>query len=175
MTGAIDSPGNLRDAEVLDTKKLASYLSQQGLDVGTDITVSQFLSGYSNLTFMLETDAGEFVLRRPPLGSKVKSGHDMSREWRVLSALADHFDRSPRPTLYCEDDAVIGAPFYVMERVVGVILRGAEHDVEGLDDGAMRNACEALVDTLADIHAVDLKRCGLDDFGKPDGYVRRAG
>src|SRR5207302_3745434 len=108
------------------------------------------------------------VLRRPPFGSQVKSAHDMGREVAVLSKLAPVYDRAPRVIAYESTGDVLGAPFYLMERRRGVILR------KELPAGAdARRACELLVDTLVDLHAVDYAAAGLGDFGKPAGYVER--
>jgi aminoglycoside phosphotransferase (APT) family kinase protein len=111
------------------------------------------------------------VLRRPPFGSKVKSAHDMGREVAVLSKLAPVFSRAPRVIAYCDQPDVLGAPFYLMERRRGVILR---RDLpEGLGPDRIAHLCEALVDCLVDLHAVDYRAAGLGDFGKPVGYVER--
>ncbi len=171
----IDSPADVRRGEDLDVDALAAYLSAEIDGFEPPLELRQFPSGYSNLTYFLRSgDGREFVLRRPPFGANVKSGHDMQREYRVLSALHPVFDRAPRPYLYTDDESIIGAPFYVMERVRGVILRGAAPNVPQFQDpDVVRASCEALVDTLVDIHAVDLDEAGLTDFGRPDGYVRR--
>lgn len=174
MTDAIDSPSAVRRGEELDEAALTEHLVAAIDGFEAPIEVKQFPSGYSNLTYLLKSaDSREFVLRRPPVGANIKSGHDMSREWRVLSALDGVFDKSPHPYLHLEDESVIGAPFYLMERVRGIILRGANPDVQTLDEQAMRSACEALVDTLVEIHGVDIDEVGLGEFGRPQGYVER--
>jgi aminoglycoside phosphotransferase (APT) family kinase protein len=114
------------------------------------------------------------VLRRPPFGSKVKTAHDMGREFRVLSHLQGHYRKAPMTLASCDDPAVVGAPFYVMERVRGIILR--EHRAPaGIDlpPERMRHLSEAVVDGLAELHAVDYRQAGLADFGRPDGYLER--
>lgn len=172
MSNAIDRPRDVRDGEELDLDVLTPYLAEH-LGFEAPIEVKQFPSGFSNLTYFLKSGDREVVLRRPPFGANIKSGHDMSREWTVLSALAPVFDRAPKPLHHCTDADVIGAPFYVMERVEGVILRGANPNVPGLDAPQMATACEALIDTLADIHTLDVDAAGLGEFGRPDGYVQR--
>jgi aminoglycoside phosphotransferase (APT) family kinase protein len=114
------------------------------------------------------------VLRRPPFGSKVKTAHDMGREYRVLSRLYATYPKAPRALLHCDDPEVIGAPFYIMERVRGIILRRKEAPA-GLDlpPERMRAISEAAVDGLADLHAVDWQAAGLDGLGHPEGYVAR--
>jgi len=132
------------------------------------VTVEQFPGGHSNLTYLVHHGEREYVLRRPPFGSKVKSAHDMGREVAVLTKLAPVYDKAPRVIAYCDAADVLGAPFYLMERRRGVILR------KDLPQGAdARRACELLVDALVELHAVDYKAAGLGDFGKPAGYVER--
>jgi aminoglycoside phosphotransferase (APT) family kinase protein len=158
---AIDEPKPPRRGEELDTEKLAAYL-------GGPVEVLQFPGGHSNLTYFVRQGDRELVLRRPPFGSKVKTAHDMGREVAVLAKLAPVFDRAPRVIAYEASGDVLGAPFYLMERRRGVILRGELP--AGVD---APRACELLVDTLADLHAVDYAAAGLGDFGKPAGYVER--
>jgi aminoglycoside phosphotransferase (APT) family kinase protein len=131
--------------------------------------VLQFPGGHSNLTYLITVGDRELVLRRPPFGSKVKSAHDMGREVRVLSKLAPVFPKAPRPVHHCEDPAILGAPFYLMERLTGVVLRrGAV-----VDAAAARRTSTALVDGLVELHALDYQAIGLGDFGHPEGFVER--
>lgn len=171
---SIDEPRDVREGEELDTQALSAWMAEEAPEFAGEIRVKQFPSGHSNLTYMLEVGGREVVLRRPPFGAeKIAKGHDMSREYTVLSHLEPVFDKIPSPIAYCDDAEVIGAPFYLMERVEGIILRGARPDVDGLDEAAMRGLSEAFVDTLAEVHAIDLDEAGLSDFGKPEGYVER--
>jgi aminoglycoside phosphotransferase (APT) family kinase protein len=167
----IDGTKAVRSGEELDAKKLGEYLRAQGLGDG-EISVEQFPSGHSNLTYLIRSGAGEWVLRRPPFGSKVKTAHDMGREFRILSGVAGHFP-APRPLLHCDDESVMGAPFYVMERLRGVIPR-----VEGTPEmrespALVRKMGECFVDTLKKLHELDWRALGFGDFGKPEGYVER--
>ncbi len=169
----VDAARPTRAGEELDLAKLTPWLRAHvaGIDASAPITLDQFPSGHSNLTYRVGAGAREYVLRRPPFGSKVKSAHDMGREFRVLSALHAVYPQAPKPLAYCDDEAVLGAPFYVMERLVGVILRkDTRIDVS---PGEARKLCEALIDNLAAIHAVDFAAAGLGELGKPEGYVER--
>jgi aminoglycoside phosphotransferase (APT) family kinase protein len=129
--------------------------------------------GRSNLTYRVRAGQSVYALRRPPLGHVIATAHDMKREFRVLAALADTAVPVPRPLALCEDASVNDAPFYVMEFKDGVVLqdRVPEGFLRGLDDG--RRISQALVDTLATLHAVDYRAVGLADFGRPDGYLAR--
>src|SRR5258707_14507425 len=117
-----DSAGGIRAGEELDLPRLEPYLRNQFPQLVGPLTVRQFPSGHSNLTYSVTLGDQEMVLRRPPFGSKVKTAHDMGREYNVLSKLHAAYP-SPRPLVFCDDESVIGAPFYVMQRVRGVILR----------------------------------------------------
>jgi len=135
-------------------------------------TVEIVVGGRSNLTYYVSSPAGSVVLRRPPLRAVRPTAHDMTREHRVLSALHRTAVPVPRPLLLCADPDVLGAPFYVMERVDGVIAR--DHLPEGYAPPARRPAMtDALVDVLADLHDVDPAAVGLEGFGRPDGYLDR--
>lgn len=169
-TVAQDQAKAVRPGEELDIKALAAYLEAEVGVVGA-VSVEQFPGGHSNLTYLVHHGDREYVLRRPPFGSKVKSAHDMGREVAVLSKLAPVFPRAPHVIAYCDRPEVLGAPFYLMERRRGVILR--KDLPEGLDPHRIAQLCAALIDCLADLHAVDFRAAGLGDFGKPQGYVER--
>lgn len=150
---------------------LNTYVRAHAPQLGTLTHVERFAAGHSNLTFMLQNEAGaQWVLRRPPQGAQVKTGHDMSREHRVLRGLASSQVPCPAPVILCEDPEVLGAPFYIMERVEGVILRAP---TSPWPEDVMAGVCAAFVDALVKIHGVDLKRVGLQDLGQPQGYVAR--
>jgi aminoglycoside phosphotransferase (APT) family kinase protein len=169
----LDRSRPVREGEALDTTALDRWLASNLPDLAGALSIEQFPSGYSNLTYLVRKGDRELVLRRPPHAAQVKSGHDMAREFRVLSALAPVYPPAPRPLGYCEDPAVLGVPFYVMERRRGVILRREIPPSLGVDASTLRRMCFALVDGLADLHAVDVAAAGLSDLGKPEGYVRR--
>ncbi|HVP67921.1 MAG TPA: phosphotransferase family protein [Anaeromyxobacteraceae bacterium] len=170
----IDEPGEVRSGEALDVEKLAAFLRRSLDGFEEPLTVQQFGRGHSNLTYLVRAGEREAVLRRPPFGSKVKSAHDMLREFAVLRALAPLYPKVPRPLVACEDPGVIGAPFYLMDRVRGLILRGTRPP-PGLElpPERMRALSTALVDGLAELHALDVRRPELAALGRPEGYVRR--
>jgi aminoglycoside phosphotransferase (APT) family kinase protein len=165
-----DSTVPIQPGEGPDPIRLQAYLQAP---VGTILNISRFPGGYSNLTYCLHTAAGDFVLRRPPAGANIQSAHDMGREFRVLTLLKPHYTLVPEPVLYCDDPEVIGAPFFVMRRLDGVILRA--HDTPGLNlaPTLLRQIGEALVDNLAALHALEIQATGLVQLGKPEGYVQR--
>lgn len=168
----MSEPRAPRAGEELDTAALGAWLDAT-LGGHAGIEVLQFPGGHSNLTYLVRRGGAEYVLRRPPFGSKVKSAHDMGREHTVLSALAPVYPLAPRPIALCRDEAVMGCTFYLMERREGVILRKEVPAGLTLDAPAARRVCELLVDALAELHAIDFRAAGLATLGKPEGYVRR--
>jgi aminoglycoside phosphotransferase (APT) family kinase protein len=169
----LDEPGTIRSGEELDGARVLEFVGSSLPDVAGEITVRQFPGGFSNLTYLVTVGARDFILRRPPFGRKAKGAHDMGREYRVLSALKLVFPCCPAPVLYTDDESVIGAPFYLMERINGIILR---RDLPaGLDftPAQARALSENLVTTLSCLHSVDPCGAGLEDLGKGDGYVLR--
>lgn len=171
---------SVRPTEHIDEKALAVYLRLNmpdavvpGLDLSRDPTLTQFAGGHSNLTYLARFGGAELVVRRPPLGPVAPKAHDMAREYHWLAALHPVFPLAPRPFLLCEDPHVLGAVFYVMERRRGIVVR---HDEPlGLSNRPeeRRRVSEALVDTLADLHAVDATRAPISGLGKPAGFVGR--
>jgi aminoglycoside phosphotransferase (APT) family kinase protein len=172
-SAAVDGAKAVRAGEELDLARLEPYLRERLPAWEGPLALAQFPGGHSNLTYLLQLGGRQLVLRRPPFGSKVKTAHDMGREHRILSRLPNVYAKAPRALLYCEDLAVIGAPFYLMERVEGVVLRGTRPKGVNLDEKAMRALSEATVDGLAELHAVDYAAAGLGDLGHPEGYVAR--
>lgn len=160
----------VRKGEEIDVAALDDWLSRTHPDLGGITEVSQFTSGHSNLTYLLRIGDREVVLRRPPFGARVKSGHDMSREYRILSHLHPVWPRVPSPVAFCDDSSVLGAPFYLMERVDGVILRAASPVP---DSETMRQVCDTFVSVFRQIHDVDITAAGLEALGRPEGYVGR--
>lgn len=167
----LDSSHRLRDSTAVPREKLVEYL--KNLFVGWDgqLEIEQFPSGHSNLTFLLRISGSEYVLRRPPFGAKIKSAHDMGREYRTLVSLCEVYPKVPRPIAYCEDETIIGAPFYIMERVRGMILRRDPPKGVTLTRAQMRALSEEFIDNLAEIHSLDPTRFG--DVSRAQGYVER--
>jgi alkylation response protein AidB-like acyl-CoA dehydrogenase/aminoglycoside phosphotransferase (APT) family kinase protein len=162
-----------RQGEELDAARLQEWLVRQNHAFTGPLQISQFPGGASNLTYLLRQGDREWVLRRPPFGTKAKTAHDMGREYRVLSVLNRVFPYCPKPLAYCEDESVIGSPFYVMERIHGTILRKDLPPGLSLSPEEARKLCGNLVDVQVALHKVDVQAAGLSDFGKPEGYVRR--
>jgi aminoglycoside phosphotransferase (APT) family kinase protein len=173
MSLQLDQATPIRPGEELPVDRLATYLRQHLPGVSGPLAVEQFPHGHSNLTYLVRLGSTELVLRRPPFGTVVKTAHDMGREYRVLSGLSAVYAAAPRPYQYCADERVLGAPFYIMERRHGVILRkGLPPDLV-LNPPTARRLGLALIDNLALLHSLDYKSAGLGDLGKPEGYVAR--
>jgi aminoglycoside phosphotransferase (APT) family kinase protein len=172
---AMDQSAAVRRGEELDAEKLGTFLRQHipSLEGSAALQIEQFPSGHSNLTYLLRIGERELVLRRPPFGAKIKSAHDMGREYLILARLADVYPKVPRVLAYCQDESVLGAPFYVMERLKGIILRASAPQGLDLSPAVMRALAENFVDNLVEIHRVDYRAAGLGDLGRPAGYVRR--
>jgi aminoglycoside phosphotransferase (APT) family kinase protein len=170
---------DVRSDERFDAGRLAEWLKGRLEGSEGPLEVRQFAGGHANLTYLLRFGEGagavEYVLRRPPLGPVAPGSHDMSREHRVLAVLWRAFPLAPRSYLFCEDVSLIGAPFFVMERRRGVVVRGAVPACfgGGADPGANRKLSEVVVDVLAEFHAADPRAAGLETFGHPEGFLRR--
>ncbi|MEV5988947.1 phosphotransferase family protein [Streptomyces sp. NPDC052051] len=157
----------------LDLDRLRGLLDAErpGL-VGGPLTGRLIEGGRSNLTYAVSDGTATWVVRRPPLGHVLATAHDMKREHRVLSALHPTAVPVPRPVLLCEDESVLGAPFYVMDFVAGTPYRTADQ-LAPLGPERTREAVLSLVDTLVELHAVDPAEVGLADFGRPEGFLER--
>ena len=163
----------IRPGEELDLTKLEPFLRSHFPSETGPLIVRQFPSGHSNLTYSVHLGEQEIVLRRPPFGSKVKSAHDMGREFRVLSRLHAVYPPAPKVLAYCDDESVLGAPFYLMDPIKGIILRrdlpaGVEFSAQ-----TARRLSESFIDNLALLHSLDYTAIGLADLGKPQGYLER--
>jgi aminoglycoside phosphotransferase (APT) family kinase protein len=169
----LDQAGPIRSGEDLDLKRLEDWL-QPHLPAQGSLSVEQFPSGHSNLTYLIKVGDQDFVLRRPPFGNQVKSAHDMGREYRVLSKLCEVYAPAPRPYVFCEDKDIIGDEFYVMERRQGLVLRENNTPEElASNPDAMKRLGLSLIDNLATLHTLDFEAAGLGDLGRPDGYTER--
>ena len=150
---------------------LEAYLDGHGLGSGP-VRAERIGEGHSNVTYLIERDGDRFVLRRPPRPPLPPSAHDVLREARLLSALEDAQVRTPRILLVCEDESVIGSPFYVMDYVEGQVITTELPAALDRPEERRRIALE-LIDALVELHAVDWRACGLDGFGRPTGYLER--
>jgi len=168
-----DTTKPIRPGEELDVEKLEAYLTAQLPLTHGPVVVEQFPGGASNLTYLVRLGDLELVLRRPPFGNRVKSAHDMGREYRVLSKLHAVYEPAPRPVIYCEDESVLGAPFYCMERRHGIVLRRKLPEGFSLDPPTLAKLNRSFIDNLVRFHHIDYEAAGLGDLGKPAGYVQR--
>lgn len=164
---------NVRLGEELDEKGLTGFLAREMRLPANEILIRQFPAGSSNLTYLLDVDGNEFVLRRPPFGNRVKTAHDMAREFEVLSKLSKIYPPAPKPLIFCGDEKVIGAEFYLMERKQGLVIRGGVPDELERSESLRRSVCRAFIRNLAELHSLDFRSAGLEDFGKPEGYTQR--
>jgi len=171
----LDKTRAVRPGEELDAAWLEKFLTEQVPGLTGPLGVEQFPGGHSNLTYLLRMGEKELVLRRPPFGAKaIKAGHDMGREYRILSGLLPVYSKVPRPLVYRgEGESPLGVPFYVMERVRGVIVRAKPPKGLELTPDFMRRLSENCVDNLVELHAVDWRAAGLGEIGKPEGYLGR--
>lgn len=163
----------VRPDEGFDEAALAAYLGERLPAADQPLRVRQFGGGAANLTYELDYGDAVYVLRRPPLGPIAPRSHDMAREHRVLSRLHEAYPPAPRSFHLCEDESVIGAPFFVMERRYGLVVRRRLPDAYRVMPDATRRLGEGLVDGLAQLHAVDFAGIGLAELGKPAGFSER--
>jgi aminoglycoside phosphotransferase (APT) family kinase protein len=164
----------VREGEAFDLEAVERLLRAHVEHVPEgELRVSQFPSGASNLTYLLSVEDWEGVLRRPPLGPVPPKAHDMGRESGILDRLNAVYPLAPKPYFFCEDESVIGAPFYVMERRTGVVLDDSFPEGFEYDEALCRGISHTVVDTLVELHAVDVEESGLGDLGKPDGFLQR--
>ena len=163
----------VRSGEELNVAALRTYLNAALGSDESSLEIRQFPGGHSNLTYLIRYGANELVLRRPPIGPVAPTAHDMPREYKLLSAVHPLFPLAPRPILLCEDHSVIGVPFYLMERRRGLIVR-SNVPPQMVDNTGMRRALsETVVDTLVNLHAVEIQNSGIVQLGKPVGFVGR--
>lgn len=165
----------VRPDEQFDESAVEEFAREHLPDSPDPMKVTQFSGGHANLTYLLSFGDIEYVLRRPPLGPVAPGAHDMAREHRVLSRLWKEFPLAPRSYVLCEDTSLIGAPFFIMERKKGVVVRKEvpAHFGSGKDAETNRKLSEVVIDTLVDFHAVEPHRADLADLGRPDGFLER--
>ena len=165
----VDLAGAVRAGEELNLDVLRQYLEPILGEKASNLVVKQFPGGHSNLTYLLSSGGEQWVLRRPPFGSTVKSAHDMSREFRILSALQDVYPYGPRPIHFCDDHELIGCDFYLMTYIEGLVIRREYPPTLLLTPAQIRTQLFNFFDVLSELHSLDLVEAGLDTFGKPAG------
>ena len=172
----VPETAEIRVGEGLDWGRIEAFLRRElpdSLDLDGAFEVVQFPHGAANLTYLIAFGDTELVLRRPPFGTLAPGAHDMGREFKVLSRLWESFDKAPRAYVFCDDHAVAGADFFVMERCRGEVIRGViPPSMRGHSDVARRIGF-ALADAMAEFHLLDPDSCGLADLGRPVGFVER--
>jgi len=164
----------VRRGEELQEENLKRFLVQQEL-INTEksqLVVSQFYNGYSNLTYLLKIEEKEYVLRRPPF-SAPKRGHDMGREFKVLLNLHKVFSKKPKAYVHCGDSDILGAPFYIMSKVDGIVLTANEAQERKITPNEFKTIADTWLDTFVELHQVDYTAARLGTLGRPEGYVER--
>ncbi|HEY7892250.1 MAG TPA: phosphotransferase family protein [Solirubrobacteraceae bacterium] len=168
----------VRDEDAFDVEAVHAWLAAH-MPVDAELSrssvpqVRQFSGGASNLTYLLRYESRELILRRPPLGAKAASAHDMAREFHIQQALASYYPYVPKMVGLCRDASIIGSEFYVMERLAGTILRSHIPRELGLDPPTTQRLCMSAIERLVELHQIDPQAAGLADIGKGAGYVRR--
>ena len=173
MSEAIEGAAEVREEDSFDLDAVRAWLAERGTDLADDVEVRQFGGGASNLTYSLRDDSHDLILRRPPSGHKAKGAHDMGREYRIQDGLSGVFPLVPEMVALCEDESVIGLPFYVMQRIDGIIPRRDFPEGVSLDEEQARALCTHALDVLVDLHQVDVDGTSLAEMNKGDGYVER--
>lgn len=165
---------SVRKGEELNKDLIKAYLLKNSLLENPDshLKITQFSNGYSNLTYLLSIEDKEYVLRRPPVGA-IKRGHDMGREYKVLSHLSKVLDKAPRTFSFESTGELIGAPFYIMQKVEGIALNLAEAEKRNVTPSEFKAISDSWLEAFKELHEVDYKAAGLEELGKPNGYVNR--
>ncbi|HUA32536.1 MAG TPA: phosphotransferase family protein [Candidatus Binataceae bacterium] len=167
--------GDIRKEEQLDWTKLQAFLRDKLPGADKPLEVKQFRGGSSNLTYLMRFGDQEWVVRRPPFGPLPVGGHDMAREYKVLSQLWKVFKPAPRAMVFSDDISIIGAPFFVMERRHGLVIKQRQPLPPEMptDPASLRRLSEGFIDAAADLHSVDYKAIGLETLGRPEGFLNR--
>jgi aminoglycoside phosphotransferase (APT) family kinase protein len=163
----------VRPGEGLDWRAIDAFVRARVPGLAGELTVLQFPNGAANLTYLLRYGDRELVLRRPPFGAIAPGAHDMKREFKVLSRLWQYTRLAPRAYALCDDAAVCGADFFVMERRTGVVVRSEIPPEMRHHENVGRRVGFAIVDAMAELHRLDPAACGLADLGKPEGFAAR--
>lgn len=169
----MDQATEVRTGEELNASLIETFLRDSIPDLDGMMTIRQFPGGHSNLTYLVTFGNKEMVLRRPPFGFKARTAHDMGREYRILKALKPYYSYCPEPLIYSDDNTVMDCPFYVMERIKGIILRKSLPKDMVLTAEQVNQIFKNVVKAQYELHALDYRKIGLDNFGRPEGYVSR--
>lgn len=169
----IDQPRSVRKGEEIDAKVISEYLQKHIPELKGTAKIQQFKGGASNLTYQLDFEEQAYILRRPPLGTKAKSAHNMEREHDIMNRLKPYYEGVPKMMHYSADESIIGSEFYVMEKLVGFIPRA--NLPKGLNPpvSTIQSFCKAAVDKLIALHKVDYKEAGFESYYRGEGYVKR--
>jgi len=168
-----DEASGIRTGEELPLEKIEPYIRENIRGADGPVSIRQFPGGHSNLTYLILAGDKEMVLRCPPHGTKAKTAHDMGREYKILTALQEVFPYCPKPLAYCGDETLLGSPFYIMERIRGIIIRRDLPEQLKLTPADITRLFENTLKVQYELHAIDYKAVGLEDFGRPEGYVQR--
>ena len=173
MPNGDDKKSVFREGDEFSNEQIERFISERLPQLEGQVTIKQFPGGHSNLTYLIEVGDREVVLRRPPFGSKVKSAHDMEREFKVLKALHKPFPYVPEPIHYETDDTILGCKFLIMERLKGTIIRKTIPADLTINSETARSLCLNMIEVLHELHTVDYHAAGLADFGRPKDYMQR--
>lgn len=173
MSNLLDKAGRVRQGEELNAQRLEEYLQPHLPEVGKITAIAQFKGGASNLTYQIDFEEQSYILRRPPIGTKAKSAHNMQREFDIMKRLKPHYPHVPAMVVYCEDEEVIGGDFYLMEKLVGMIPRANLPKDLVLSASEVRQMCEAAIGKLVELHQLDYQAVGFESYYKGEGYVER--
>lgn len=165
--------GKIRESENLDWNKLESHLKSQMDLPEAKMDVAQFHGGHANLSYEISFGDKCYALRRPPFGKIAPGAHDMKREYRVLSRLNDLYPQAPKAHYFCDDESIIGAPFVIMERRFGIVVRYKVPEAFQGMENIERRLTDALIDAHAALHTVDYKKAGLENLGRVEGFLQR--
>lgn len=171
----IDRARPQRSGEALDSDTIDRWLKQNTTGLQGQPIIEQYSGGASNWTYRIHypSSGHDWILRRPPAGTKAKSAHDMGREYRIQSALKPHYPYVPQMISWCQDESIIGTEFYVMERIQGIIPRANMPRGLQLNPSQTSQLCRSMVDRLIDLHQVDFSAAGLESLDRGEGYAKR--
>ncbi|RPH51509.1 MAG: phosphotransferase family protein [Desulfobacteraceae bacterium] len=169
----IDAATTVRKGEELDVARIEEFIKDSIPGLEGSLKIHQFPKGHSNLTYLLTIGNKELVLRRPPFGRKAKSAHDMSREYRILKALRPVYQYCPEPLVYSEDETIMGSPFYIMQKIEGIILRRDFPEGLTLAPSETKELYLKVLEVQYELHTVDYVKIGLENLGKPNDYIMR--